>query len=85
METKKFYAVEVYDSTCNELSHQSGIYGKGDYSWINERLNGGNADINMTKEEADEVKADFESIINERGLDWASVDVIEFEIEDEEL
>lgn len=38
MTTKKFFAVEVFDNTCNVMGHESGIYGKGDYSWINESL-----------------------------------------------
>ena len=56
METKKLYAVAVYDDTCNDMAHEFGIYGKGDYSWIDESLNGGcNAEYNMTLEEAEEV------------------------------
>lgn len=76
MTTKRFFAVEVFDNTCNTIGHESGIYGKNDYSWITESLNGGsNAEYNMTEEEANEVKADFERIIKERNLEWASVDV----------
>ncbi len=84
MEIKKFYAVEVFDSTCNVLGHESGIYGKGDYSWITESLNGGNGDINMTEEEALAVKADFDKVIEEEGLEWASCDIIEIEVEVDE-
>lgn len=79
--TQKYYAVEVYDNTCNEFGHQSGIYGKNDYSWVTETLNGGNANIDMTKEEAEEVKADFERVIKEKNLEWASVEIIEIEVE----
>ena len=62
-----------------------GIYGKGDYSWITDSLNGGDgAEYNMTREEAEEVKADFEQKIKEYMLDWASVDIDEMEIDDEE-
>lgn len=75
MKTKKFYAVEVFDNTCNVAGHESGIYGKGDYSWITDSLNGGDGEYNMTEEEAQDVKADFERIIKERNLEWASVDV----------
>lgn len=75
MKTKKFFAVEVFDNTCNVMGHESGIYGKGDYSWINESLNGGNGEYNMTEGEALEVKADFERIIKERNLEWASVEI----------
>lgn len=84
METKKFYAVEVFDSTCNVLGHESGIYGKGDYSWITESLNGGNGNIDMTEEEALAVKADFDKVIEEKGLEWASCDIIEIEVEVDE-
>ena len=81
MKTKKFFAVEVFDNTCNVTGHQSGIYGKGDYSWVTDSLNGGcDADYNMTEEEANEVKADFERIINERNLEWASVAIDSVEI-----
>lgn len=80
MTTKKFFAVEVFDNTCNVMGHESGIYGKGDYSWINESLNGGNGEYNMTEEEALEVKADFERIIKERNLEWASVEIDSVEV-----
>ena len=81
METKKLYAVAVYDDTCNDIAHEFGIYGKGDYSWIDESLNGGcNAEYNMTEEEALEVKADFERIIKERNLEWASVEIDSVEV-----
>ena len=76
MTTKKFFAVEVFDNTCNVVGHESGIYGRGDYSWISESLNGGEgAEYNMTEEEALEVKADFERVIKERNLEWATVDI----------
>lgn len=84
--TKKFFAVEVFDNTCNVMGHESGIYGKGDYSWITDTLNGGDgAEYNMTEEEALEVKADFERIIKERNLEWASVEIdsVEVEVDDE--
>lgn len=73
------------DSTCNVLGHETGIYGKGDYSWVSESLNGGeNAEYNMTREEAEAVKAEFEDYIKENNLEWASVCIDEFEIEEEE-
>lgn len=81
MKTKKFFAVEVFDNTCNVMGHESGIYGKGDYSWVTDSLNGGcDADYNMTEEQANEVKADFERIIKERNLEWASVAIDSVEI-----
>lgn len=81
MKTKKFFAVEVFDNTCNVMGHESGIYGKGDYSWVTDSLNGGcDADYNMTEEEANEVKDDFERIIQERNLEWASVAIDSVEI-----
>lgn len=85
--TKKFFAVEVFDNTCNVMGHESGIYGKGDYSWITDTLNGGDgAEYNMTEAEALEVKADFEQKIKEYMLDWASVEIdsVEVEVDDEE-
>lgn len=84
--TKKFFAVEVFDNTCNVAGHESGIYGKGDYSWITDTLNGGDgAEYNMTEAEALEVKADFEQKIQEYMLDWASVEIdsVEVEVDDE--
>lgn len=80
MKTKNFFAVEVTDSTCNVLGHESGIYGKGDYSWMTESLNGGNGEYNMTEAEAEEVKADFEQAIKEKNLEWASVSVDSVEL-----
>lgn len=80
MKTKKFYAVEVFDHTCNVMGKESGIYGKGDYSWITDSLNGGDGVYNMTEAEALEVKADFERIIKERNLEWASVEVDSVEV-----
>lgn len=80
METKKFYAVVVYDNTCNDEAQAMGIYGKGDYSWVDKSLNGGNnAEYNMALDEAEEVKADFERVIKEKKLEWASVDIDWFE------
>lgn len=74
MKTKKLFAVLVFDNTCNVMGKDFGIYGKGDYSWITDSLNGGNGgDYSMTEEEANEVKADFEQVIRERNLEWASV------------
>ena len=84
--TKKFFAAEVFDNTCNVAGHESGIYGKGDYSWITDTLNGGDgAEYNMTEAEALEVKADFEQKIQEYMLDWASVEIdsVEVEVDDE--
>ena len=82
---KKVYAVAVYDSTCNVMGKEMGIYGKGDYSWVTDSLNGGDgAEYNMTKAEAEEVKADFERMIKEYMLDWASVEVDEMEIDEDD-
>lgn len=80
MKTKKLYAVVIIDSTCNVMGHDRGIYGRGDYSWISEPLNGGYREYNMTETEALEVKADFERVIKERGLEWAAVDIDSVEI-----
>lgn len=75
MKKKRFYAVEVYDRTCNDLSHEFGAYGRGDYSWAKGSLNGGAGEYNMTKKEALEVKDEFERYIEEHSLDWAAVDI----------
>ena len=81
MKTKNFYAVMVLDNTCNVAGHESGIYAKGDYSWTTDSLNGGsNAEYNMTEDEAQEVKADFERVIKERNLEWASVEIDSVEV-----
>lgn len=80
MKTKKFYAVEVSDNTCNVPGHESGIYGKGDYSWMTESLNGGNGEYNMTKEEAIRVMEDFQLVIERENLEWASVDIDSVEV-----
>lgn len=81
MKTKKLYAVEVLDSTCNVSGHESGIYPKGDYSWVSDSLNGGcDAEYNMNEKEANEVKADFERVIKEKNLEWASVRVDYIEV-----
>jgi hypothetical protein len=75
MKTKRFYAVQVFDSTSNQLGHDFGIYGKGDFSWLDQPLNGWNGDYNMTMDEALAQKAECERIINERSLAWASADI----------
>lgn len=80
MKTKKLYAVVIIDSTCNVMGHDRGIYGRGDYSWISEPLNDSYREYNMTETEALEVKADFERVIKERGLEWAAVDIDSVEI-----
>ena len=81
MKTKKLYAVEIVDSTCNTTGRETGIYGKEDYSWIIGSLNGGcDAEYNMTEEEANEVKADFERKIKELDLEWASARVVFIEL-----
>ena len=83
---KKVYAVAVYDNTCNVMGKEMGIYGKGDYSWVTDSLNGGDgAEYNMTEAEALEVKADFEQKIKEYMLDWASVEIdsVEVDVDDE--
>lgn len=81
MKTKELFAVEVFDNTCNDINYESGIYGRGDYSWIEEPLNGGDGDYNMTRDEALAQKADFERIIKEKNLEWASVDLDSLEID----
>lgn len=80
MKTKRFYAVEITDSTCNDINHESGIYGKGDFSWTDQPLNGWNGVYDMTEQEALAQKAECERIINERNLEWASVSIDSIEV-----
>jgi hypothetical protein len=78
---QKYYAVAVYDSTTNVPGHEMGIYQAGDYSWIKDSLNGGfGAEFNLTLEQAQKVKADFEQTIDRLKLEWASVTIEEAEI-----
>lgn len=77
---KRMFAVRVLDMTCTMLGHKSGIYGRGDYSWITDNLNGNKGGYHMTDTEAQEVKADFERVIKERNLTWATVDVVSVEM-----
>lgn len=72
----KKFAVCVFDNTCNQIGREYGIYGRGDYSWIKESLNGGfNAQYNLSEAEAMEIKADFDQVIKDENLSWASVDI----------
>lgn len=90
MKTKeRKYAVAVYDNTSNVLGKEMGIYTDGDYSWITDSLNGGaDAEYNMTIDEAEAVKADFEKVIEDNNLEWASVVIEEntplYRVEDTE-
>lgn len=80
-DTQKLYAVAVHDITTNVSGHEMGIYPAGDYSWIKNTLNGGyGAEFNLTLEQAEKVKADFEETIDRQDLYWAAVTIEEVEI-----
>jgi hypothetical protein len=77
METKKNFAVRVYDTTCNDYDHESGIYGKDDYSWADETISNEYANYDLTKDEAENLKKEFEDYANKHNLDWAAFEVEE--------
>lgn len=77
METKKNFAVRVYDTTCNDYDHESGIYGKGDYSWADETISNGYANYDLTKDEAENLKKEFEVYAKKHNLNWAAFRVEE--------
>jgi hypothetical protein len=77
METKKNFAVRVYDTTCNNYNHESGIYGKDDYSWADETISNEYANYDLTKDEAENLKKEFEDYAKKHNLDWAAFEVEE--------
>ena len=77
METKKNFAVRVYDTTCNDYDHESGIYGKNDYSWADETISNGYANYDLTKDEAENLKKEFEDYAKKHNLYWAAFRVEE--------
>ena len=76
MKTNKNFAVRVYDTTCNDYNHESGIY--YDYSWADETITDNNSEYKLTKEEAEKLMNDFQEYAAEHGLDWATFEVEEF-------
>lgn len=81
MKTTKNFAVCVYDNTCNLTGHGEGLYGAGDYRWINEPLNGGEGEYSIeTLEEAESVMTDFQKVAEENNLEWASFGICVLEI-----
>lgn len=76
MKTNKNFAVRVYDTTCNDYNHESGIY--YDYSWADETITDNNSEYKLTKEEAEKLMNDFQVYAAEHGLDWATFEVEEF-------
>ena len=82
---KKLYAIKVSDRTCNIPGMDTGIYGRGDYSWITEHLNGGNGNYDLTEAEAIEAKADYERAIQDRNLEWASAEIDSVEIDTDNM
>lgn len=78
MKANKNFAVRVYDTTCNNYNHESQLFNTEDYSWVDDTLvTDTECDYNMSKEEAEELKAKFEAYAQEHNLDWASFQVEE--------
>lgn len=77
MKANKNFAVRVYDTTCNNYDHESGIYGKDDYSWADETISNEYANYDLTKEEAENLKKEFEDYAKKHNLDWAAFQVEE--------
>jgi hypothetical protein len=77
METKKNFAVRVYDTTCNDCNHESQLFNTEDYSWVDDTLVDTECAYNMSKEEAEALKAKFEAYAKARRLDWVTFQVEE--------
>lgn len=75
MKANKNFAVRVYDTTCNNHEHESGIY--YDMSWVDGTIVDECSDYQLTKEEAEALKKEFEDYAKERNLDW-----VRFEVEE---
>lgn len=74
----KNHAVRVFDTTCNNLSNESQLFNTEDYSWTDETLvTDAECAYNMSKEDAEELKAKFEAYALEHNIDWASFQVEE--------
>lgn len=78
MEANKNFAVRVFDKTCNDCNHESQLFNKEDYSWVDGTLVDTECAYNMSKEEAEALKAKFEAYAKDNNLDWASFQVEEF-------
>lgn len=78
MESNNF-AVRVFDTTCNDCNHESQLFNTEDYSWEDGTLvTDAECDYNMSKEEAEALKAKFDAYAKDNNLDWASFQVEEF-------
>lgn len=83
---KSVYFVTVQDSTSNVEGHQQGCYGEGDFSWLNEPLNGKIIDdLYPTMEEAEESAEQMREFAMEYNADWAVIYADSDEIEEEEI
>jgi hypothetical protein len=77
MKTNKNFAVRVYDTTCNDYDHESQLFNTEDYSWVDDTLVDTECAYNMSKEEAEALKAKFEAYAKAYSLDWAAFEVEE--------
>ena len=78
MKANKNFAVRVYDVTCNNYNHESGIY--YDMSWVDGTIVDECSDYQLTKEDAESLKTEFESYAKKNNLDWARFEIEELEL-----
>lgn len=78
MKTNKNFAVRVYDKTSNNMNHESQLFNCDDYSWVDGTLVDTECAYNMSKEEAEALKAKFDDYAKANNLDWATFQVEEF-------
>lgn len=78
METNKNFAVRVYDTTSNNMNHESQLFNCDDYSWVDGTLVDTECAYNMSQEDAESLKAKFEAYAKAHSLDWATFQVEEF-------
>lgn len=81
MKANKNFAVRVYDVTCNNVSNESQLFNTEDYSWVDDTLvTDAECAYNMSKEDAEELKAKFEAYAKKNNLDWARFEIEELEL-----
>lgn len=78
MKANKNFAVRVYDTTCNNYDHESGIY--CDMSWVDGTIVDTDSEYRLSREEAENLKKEFEDYAKEHNLDWARFEVEEFDL-----
>lgn len=81
MKANKNFAVRVFDTTCNNYEHESQLFNTEDYSWVDDALiTDEECAYNMSKEEAEELKAKFEAYAKKNNIGWASFEVEELSL-----